>query len=417
MINNTELQSCLQTLAQFTLSLYYKHLPPDKLKQYEEHIRVFALTDLDSEVKENPMFAECVAVMEKDEHIKALNGKLVGTPDSSSIIQDNMFTILSFLSQLYISNPTYDQDLFNQAYSSFEELFYSDVLRIRDTSRLNNFQSNSSLIELGHGINMRKVPIQRVIHTASERMQSWVYAKPYISDFIIERLYERRKIIGDISKLNENDSLQGLSKTGELFDFVISAFRILKPSAVFRDATISSELLTFHPMPSTGTMYTMPLSETIVLGEKCVIEEKDIPELKNIFTFLIAENDSRFNVAQRRLRLSMERSSLEDRLIDYMIGLETLYLPDGNQELSFRLSLRMAFLLCSAPSERKETYYFVRNIYNTRSNIVHGNKYNLVKDEIDKFEELLRKSLKLWLNDKSNFSKKALSNIFFPILN
>jgi len=165
-------------------------------------------------------------------------------------------------------------------------------------------------------------------------------------------------------------------------------------------------------------MITIPHSEDIVVGEKCVIEEKDIPELKTILAFLIVESASRFNVAQRRLSLGIGRRNLEDRLIDYMIGLEALYLPDGNLELSFRLSLRIAFLLRTDPSERKETYYFVKKMYGTRSDIVHGKKRKLTKDEVGKLEELLRNSLKLWLNDKSNFSinkhsEGKLSNLFF----
>jgi len=198
MINNPELKSCFQTLAQLALGIYHKHLPPDELQQYQEQIRYIKLFKLDSKVTEIPAFSECTSLMEKDKYIKALNGKLVGTSNSSSIIQDNTFTILSFLKQLYINNPTYDQDLFNQAYLSFEELFYSDVLRIRDISRLNNFHSHSSIIELGHGINIRKVPIPRVTYTASEGMRSWTYADLHISDFIIERSYKRQKIVGHI---------------------------------------------------------------------------------------------------------------------------------------------------------------------------------------------------------------------------
>ncbi len=414
MVSNTELESCLQELAKSALNLYYTSLTPEKLKQYDEHVRAFQLMALDSNVKENPMFAECIDLMEKDEHIKALNGKLVGTYNSSSIIQDNTFTILSFLRQLYINNPIYNKDVFDQAYLSFEELFSCDFLRFKDTSRLNNFNYVSSLIELGHGINIKKNPITRVIYTKSERMESWTYAKPYISDFIIERLYKREKLIKDTKgdfKPEKDDSEQGFPKTIELFDLVISAIRILRPSAVCRDSTISSEMLTFHPMPNTSS--TRPLSETIVQGEICKIEEKDVPELKNIFTFLVTENDGRFKVAQRRLSLGMERISLEDRLIDYMIGLETLYLPDGNAELTFRLSLRIAFLLYADPNERKEAFKYIKDMYNTRSTIVHGKKYNLTKDEISKLEELLRKSLKLWINDNTNFSEDKLSSIFF----
>ena len=160
--------------------------------------------------------------------------------------------------------------------------------------------------------------------------------------------------------------------------------------------------MTFHPHGGTST--SIPFFEKTVIGEKCVIEEKEISELKTILEFLINEKDSQFIVAQRRLSLGRERKELEDRLIDYMIGLEALYLPDGNQELSFRLSLRMAFLLRTDPSDRKEMYSFAREMYKTRSNIVHGNKYDLNVGEISKLEELLRESVKLWIKDKNNFS-------------
>lgn len=173
--------------------------------------------------------------------------------------------------------------------------------------------------------------------------------------------------------------------------------------------------MTFHP--TTGTLTIIPHSEDIVVGEKCVIVEGDIPELKKIIAFLISECASRFNVAQRRLLLGMERKSLEDRLIDYMIGLEALYLPDTNLELSFRLSLRIAFLLRSDPSERKKLYSFIKQMYDTRSNIVHGNKYSLIENDISKLEGLLRESLKLWILDKNYFSTDRdsgiLSNLFF----
>ena len=87
-----------------------------------------------------------------------------------------------------------------------------------------------------------------------------------------------------------------------------------------------------------------------------------------------------------------------------MIGLEALYLPDGNQELSFRLSLRMAYTLETNPKERKALYTFIKNLYDIRSRIVHGDTYRLNVNEINKLNDLLRNSLKLWINDRNNFS-------------
>lgn len=43
-------------------------------------------------------------------------------------------------------------------------------------------------------------------------------------------------------------------------------------------------------------------------------------------------------------------------------------------------------------------------MYKVRSNIIHGNKYELNEDKISNLENLLRKSVKLWINDKQNFS-------------
>lgn len=385
---------------------------------------------LDSKaIVESPLFAKCVSLIDKDEHIQALKGKLVGTSDAQSSLYDNSFIILSFLRQLYINSPTYSQNLFDHAYSSFEELFYSEVLKIIDTVRLHNFRYDSSLIELGYGISIRRVPVQRVTHTVSEGMQSWVYARPDVSDFVIERLYTRKKAVLDPHKINESntnqdipkaeltdsDSHQALPKTMELFDFVISAFRILKPSDIFTEAELSSQLLTFHPMTDTGraTVYTMASPKTTLFGKASIIEEKDIPELKSIFNFIVEQKDNRFDVARRRLSLGNERGIPEDRLLDYMIGLEALYLLDGNNELTFRLSLRISFLLYKDPAERKDVYHFVKNMYKIRSKIVHGDKPKIAKDEMDKLEELLRKSLKLWLENKSNFSIDNLTNMLF----
>ena len=115
MFNNTKLKSSLQALAQSTLALYYMHLPPDILSENEGQFRAIKLMDLDSKVKESPIFAECVKLMEKDEHIIALNDKLVGTSNQLTIIKDVAFIILSFLRQLYTSNPTYDPNAFDIA--------------------------------------------------------------------------------------------------------------------------------------------------------------------------------------------------------------------------------------------------------------------------------------------------------------
>ena len=225
---------------------------------------------------------------------------------------------------------------------------------------------------------------------------------------MIERNYKNKKIVGGDNNYRCRKKVSELSETHDLFDQVINSLRILKLSGVYRDHRIKTEQITFHPLSGTSTR--SPFFENTVLGEKCKIKKTDVALLCEIFDFLCNENDSRFKVASRRLSLGIERKSLEDKLIDYMIGLEALYLPDGSAELSFRLSVRVAFLL-SSKIERKNTYEFLKKIYDVRSSIVHGNKkYKLNIEDIRKLEELLRKSVILWIKDKNNFSITEKTN-------
>lgn len=409
MVRNTKLKECLQLLAQSTLPVYKKHLLLDRQFSNDQTYIYIALGKLDQNVTENPEFSTCTSLMENDNNIKALQGNLVGTHGTASIVRDEKSCILTFLQKLYIKNPEYEQDLFDQEYSSFEDLFYSDTLHFRDSARLYNFQYGADEIGLGSGIVIRKTTSPGVPSKDPVELMYRPYDVISKSNFVIEREYDLRKRIGRSTKSGENEIKKELSRIPYLFDLVINALRILKPSAVYRDHRISSELITFHPSSYTST--NIPFFGNTAIGEKCEIKTEDVSELKTIFTFLINEKESRFIIAQRRLSLGIVRNEFEDRLIDYMIGLEALYLPHENQELRFRLSLRVALLLCSKPTKRKETYNFVREMYNTRSNIVHGTKHkpDLNVDEISKLEDLLRRSLKLWIYDKSNFSPNKYS--------
>jgi hypothetical protein len=262
-------------------------------------------------------------------------------------------------------------------------------------------------LTLGHGVIIRKTI--KSISQEEEYIERMNRPHSFFSEssYVIERNCKRKKIIGDSTDKDQAEIILELSETDDLFDLVINSLRILKPSGVYRDHRIKTENITFHPYG--GTSIRSHIFENITIGEKCSIETTDIDSLSKIFDFLCNENDSRFKVARRRLSLGVERKNPEDKLIDYMIGLEALYLPDGNAELSFRLSVRVAFLMFPE-TNKKDTFNFLRRIYEVRSSIVHGNKYELNTEDIKRLEELLRKSVLLWIEDKNNFSVTEKTN-------
>jgi hypothetical protein len=412
-VKNKQLNECLQLLSQRAYSSYGEELRLDDRFQKDLSYVAIELYKLDQKIIELPEFKLCCSLMEKDEKIKALQGQMVGSYSYRSIVEDEESCILSFLKQLYLESQKYDQDLFNQKYLAFEEFFYSDFFAFKDSARLYNFAFNENELVLGHGITIRK---EENLNTLQDDYMEKFFTSPVAifskSTYLLERNYETKKIVGELSKQDELKLGTELSTTDDLFDLTINALRILRSSAVYRDHRIKTEDKTFHPIG--GKTVRSSTFENIAIGEICNIQTTDIATLCKVFEFLFTEKDSRFHVARRRLSVGTERKSPEDRLIDYMIGLEALYLPDGNAELSFRLSMRVAFLLSSGTG-KKDTFNFLRKMYDIRSSIVHGNKYDLNAEDIKKLEELLRKSVTLWIEDKNNFSKNQLNKIFFDV--
>ena len=151
MIRNIKLKQHLQKLAISAFKIYDTNPPNNELRLF------ITLYNLDDEISLIKEFTTCKQLMGDDPQIKALQGKLVGTKYSVSIVENEQSCILSFLKQIYLINYIYNQKLFDEQYSAFEDLFYSDFLNIRESTHLYNFQSSGDVIELGSGISFVKV--------------------------------------------------------------------------------------------------------------------------------------------------------------------------------------------------------------------------------------------------------------------
>lgn len=82
--------------------------------------------------------------------------------------------------------------------------------------------------------------------------------------------------------------------------------------------------------------------------------------------------DSRVELALRRFEGSYYRREPADRLLDYWIALETLFLPKQRTELAHLGPLRMALYLESTLPARTSLFERMRTSYDARSGIVHG---------------------------------------------
>jgi len=180
---------------------------------------------------------------------------------------------------------------------------------------------------------------------------------------------------------------------------VISALRLLKTDRVLLGPDrYYPELRAGH----LGMHSQSPVMDN-VFGDY-TLGSTEVDELKSLFENCRASNDKRWQLAMRRLNQTYDRKLDEDRVVDCWIGLETLLLSDGNSELSYKSSMRLARFIGDTSAERKELQNLTKKSYDYRSKIVHG-KTPLPEDlpEVTtKSLALLRRVLVRWLD--TNFS-------------
>jgi hypothetical protein len=91
-------------------------------------------------------------------------------------------------------------------------------------------------------------------------------------------------------------------------------------------------------------------------------------------------------VAIRRFSKSIEEADLDDKIIDLTISIESMF---GGGEISYRIALRVSYLLANNYHQRKLLFDFVQKVYSLRNKIVHRSS------DYDKGIDFNRTQLKL----------------------
>jgi hypothetical protein len=369
------------------------------LDNSEEYKKVIDILSLDKEAKE--LFFK--KLREKDYDID------IGSPQE--IIDD-------FLNKLGNITEDFKEAEFDKLYNSFECFLYDDYLEVNHYIHLYNYSQTLEIISLSPQIYIRKTIINEKREELDESHSDFIIPS-CISDFVIEIKTIVKKEISDDISLRYSNNLEEYNKIINIFDIVLNSLRVLKKSSVFLSNRNVANISAFTSQ-SKITFISSNL-KPIFEGDICQITEVEIEEFKSIFHFIHensiatakSKDEQRLRIAITRLNDGITRDSLIDRLIDYMIGLEALFLPDGNQELQYRLITRIAFNLEKEFGKRKQLYNEMKEYYDERSKGVHGDSGKLKKEDVNKVEEILRKSILTWKDDKSIFDPENLTYNFF----
>ena len=116
-------------------------------------------------------------------------------------------------------------------------------------------------------------------------------------------------------------------------------------------------------------------------GKTFTLDGNNAKRLKKLWKSVVeGANKDKVRLPLKRMGGTADRSSTEDKLIDYWIALESLFAPESSSEIRYRAALRIA----SFAQEGEDSTKIYRDVglsYDFRSAVVHANRRRLANLE------------------------------------
>jgi hypothetical protein len=287
-------------------------------------------------------------------------------------------TLASFLTELTdkAGSLCFNLDVFDKVYSDFENLLYTGEIVYEAYGSLNDFSMGVNEVILDKNVTLRKMT-----ESQFSEMIDFEY-NPFDLLPSRYRIEVKYKIQEAPKKENNNPHCIAISTLHD----VIYALRLFKEG----DASFKKH----YYLPRTWPVFAKGIcSGPSIFHSRyrlCSYELKE-EEVNKFIEFwgkykCMKEkfsSHSYLSTAINRFNFAYSNEMAEDRLIDYIIAFEALFLKGEEQELSYRLSLRSAVLLGSYNFEKSEVFKNMRQAYALRSGIVHGKDYGKTKKKIE----------------------------------
>jgi hypothetical protein len=300
---------------------------------------------------------------------------------------------------------SFTDESFDQLYEEFEHYLYLSKMPYKVTAPIQGLSGDIGEVEFDKHLRLRRI-------SGSEKA---VYVEITVSPTTIPVWFSSFDIQHSQYMLEadyfQKGNVMNTSSCTEKFDDVITVLRLLKSGKVGLCVTKTESTIW---TPSLGRSYgqrfshrgiTVPSSFVLNQTEKSALLRlwKRTRDFKNQTGR--SKNGEYINIALRRFNFGVEEDNAENKIIDFLIAFEALYL-EGMDELGYRLSTRAAVLLGENDAEAAKVKEVIVEAYGLRSKIVHGKKVPQIKlqgeiielgDFVRRAEEYLRKSLRLFI--------------------
>lgn len=181
-----------------------------------------------------------------------------------------------------------------------------------------------------------------------------------------------------------------------LIENIVLALRIFKEGDVFCEVIWSEN--------NTGQIVLNPTYEmpSTIHSKIYSLKMEEIDQISEIFEKIIKtdfDNRRHLRIACDRLNRSYGKSMHDEKIVDFMIAFEALFLRENSPNHGLIIGTACSMLLGKTDDERKEIYDFFIKAYGLRNKIVHGSAidYSGIGETAFKLKEYLRKSIMLFL--------------------
>ncbi len=278
--------------------------------------------------------------------------------------------------------------IFEHIYQKLEEYIYdSEPITTKTIIHIRNLRSEVENVSIGNHVFLRRA-------TYEEKKAAFTMSMPGIALPVVpETMLEIHHRLAPTVPLQATEQ----QEVYEIAQAVVFALRLIKSNPV--------ELRTYYWDVSDqpfrrrggmgGSIFQMPFS---YLDNPYILTSEDVDALAKLWPKAKkAYNKPELAMARTRLEGSYLRTTLDDMLIDYWIGLEALFLPpDHTREMAEAAALAVSNYLGRTAQSRSTIYHEVIESHKLRGKVVHGKQVDgkKLREMYTKTGNLLRRSLR-----------------------
>jgi len=301
----------------------------------------------------------------------------------------------------------FDEQDFGDLFDDFRRDIESLDSTVTELSPLMNMEIESDQIQVESGLRLRQL--------STNELEDWLNIDRLfpVQPLARHELLQLQCALETVHKQNRHMAFGSDHDAREKKSRLITAMRLITdgfPRLAFTRTCTSSFVTLGSVITSWGPL-------TVRLGPSVKIAKSQESELIELYNLLgSSPNISGAGLALLRWNSAGDRLTEEDKLIDYWIALESLFVPETTQELSYRTALRIAAFLGSNGSERQRIYKEMKDSYRLRSEIVHGSikkeKKKLTASELTGVtRSYLRRALLKILESEQRFDAEKLETL------